>query len=64
MHILIIFFEYIFYVLGAIFGATDVMMVRSLTKDAYLGFKCVPDWSSLIHNRSEKEKQQQQQHTL
>ncbi|XP_075233522.1 actin-related protein 10 [Lycorma delicatula] len=48
---------------GAIFGATDVMMVRSLTKEAYLGFKCVPDWSSLIHNRSNKEKSQQQ-HTL
>lgn len=38
-------------VLGAIFGATDVITMRSLTKAAYLNLKSVPDWSSLIHNR-------------
>lgn len=43
--------NYVAWLGGAIFGSTDVITVRSLTKAAYLNLKSVPDWSSLVHNR-------------
>ncbi|KAE8750900.1 hypothetical protein FOCC_FOCC002328 [Frankliniella occidentalis] len=35
---------------GAIYGATDIVSTRSLSKEAYLKDKKVPDWVSLIYN--------------
>ena len=35
---------------GAIYGATDIVSTRSLSKEAYLKDKRVPDWVSLIYN--------------
>jgi len=35
---------------GAIFGATDVVVTRSLTREQYLKDPCVPDWSNLRFN--------------
>ncbi len=32
---------------GAIFGATDVVVTRSLTREQYLKDPSVPDWSDL-----------------
>uniref|UniRef100_A0A224XQA8 Putative actin n=1 Tax=Panstrongylus lignarius TaxID=156445 RepID=A0A224XQA8_9HEMI len=35
---------------GAIFGATDMIPMRTLTKENYLSLKMVPDWSNLATN--------------
>ncbi|XP_034254968.1 actin-related protein 10 [Thrips palmi] len=35
---------------GAIYGATDFVTIKSLSKEAYLRERKVPDWVSLIHN--------------
>ena len=35
---------------GAIFGATDVVVTRSLTREQYLKDPAVPDWSNLRFN--------------
>ncbi|KAK3918757.1 Actin-related protein 10 [Frankliniella fusca] len=35
---------------GAIYGATDIVSTRSLSKEAYLKDRKVPDWVSLIYN--------------
>jgi len=35
---------------GAIFGATDVVVTRSLTREQYLKDPSVPDWSDLRYN--------------
>jgi len=35
---------------GAIFGATDVVVTRSLTREQYLKDPCVPDWANLRFN--------------
>ncbi|KAF6212677.1 hypothetical protein GE061_013203, partial [Apolygus lucorum] len=35
---------------GAIFGATDMIQMRGLTRDNYLSLQTVPDWSNLATN--------------
>lgn len=35
---------------GAIYGATDFVTTKSLSKEAYLRERKVPDWVNLIHN--------------
>ncbi|KAL1138735.1 hypothetical protein AAG570_008797 [Ranatra chinensis] len=35
---------------GAIFGATDMLQMRSLSREKYLSLNTVPDWSNLAHN--------------
>ncbi|KAF6212673.1 hypothetical protein GE061_013199, partial [Apolygus lucorum] len=34
----------------AIFGATDMIQMRGLTRDNYLSLQTVPDWSNLATN--------------
>ncbi|XP_049938101.1 actin-related protein 10 isoform X1 [Schistocerca serialis cubense] len=40
---------------GAIFGATDSLVSRSLTKESYMKTNCVPDWANLYYNRPSSE---------
>lgn len=35
---------------GAIFGGTDMISTRSLTKEAYVKQNKVPDWADLSYN--------------
>jgi len=37
-------------VLGAIYGATDWINIRSLTKKTYMSEERVPDWVNLLYN--------------
>jgi len=45
--------NYIAWLGGALYGATDVVFMRSLTRESYaaLSDSSVPDWCSLLHNR-------------
>jgi len=43
---------------GAIFGATDVVVTRSLTREQYLKDPSVPDWSDLRYNYSSEDPRQ------
>jgi len=43
---------------GAIFGATDVVVTRSLTREQYLRDPAVPDWSNLRFNAQYLEERQ------
>jgi len=43
---------------GAIFGATDVVVTRSLTREQYLRDPVVPDWSNLRFNSQYLEERQ------
>nr|CAD7409623.1 unnamed protein product [Timema cristinae] len=40
----------------AIFGGTDILAARSLTKEVYMKTNEVPDWASLDYNRRDDEK--------
>lgn len=43
---------------GAIFGATDVVITRSLTREQYLKDPAVPDWANLRFNSVYMEERQ------
>ena len=43
---------------GAIFGATDVVVTRSLTREQYLKDPQVPDWANLRFNSVYMEERQ------
>ncbi|XP_023324453.1 actin-related protein 10 [Eurytemora carolleeae] len=43
---------------GAIFGATDVVVTRSLPREQYLKDPCVPDWANLRFNSVYMEERQ------
>ncbi|XP_054260613.1 actin-related protein 10-like [Macrosteles quadrilineatus] len=45
--------NYIAWLGGALYGATDMITMRSLTREGYssLSSSSVPDWCSLLHNR-------------
>ena len=43
---------------GAIFGATDVVVTRSLTREQYLKDPLVPDWSNLRFNTIDNQERQ------
>jgi hypothetical protein len=42
--------------IGAIFGGTDMISTRSITKEAYLKHNNVPDWADLSYNCREEDK--------
>lgn len=44
--------NYISWLGGAIFGGTDLLNSRSLSREAYYKEPRVPDWSNLIDNHS------------
>lgn len=44
--------NYISWLGGAIFGGTDLINSRSLSREAYYKDPRVPDWSNLIDNNS------------
>ncbi|XP_046664022.1 actin-related protein 10 isoform X2 [Homalodisca vitripennis] len=43
--------NYIAWLGGALYGATDMITMRSLTRESYSTLNSVPDWCSLLHNR-------------
>nr|CAD7571212.1 unnamed protein product [Timema californicum] len=48
--------NYVAWLGGAIFGGTDILAARSLTKEVYMKTNEVPDWASLDYNRRDDEK--------
>ncbi|XP_069684349.1 actin-related protein 10 [Periplaneta americana] len=48
--------NYVAWLGGAIFGGTDMISTRSLTKEAYLKHNNVPDWADLSYNCREEDK--------
>ncbi|KAK9511828.1 hypothetical protein O3M35_000414 [Rhynocoris fuscipes] len=42
--------NYVCWLGGAMFGATDMLPMRTLTKENYFSMKMVPDWSNLATN--------------
>lgn len=42
--------EMVSLITGAIFGGTDMISTRSLTKEAYVKHNKVPDWADLLYN--------------
>lgn len=42
--------NYVAWLGGAIFGGTDMISTRSLTKEAYVKHNKVPDWADLSYN--------------
>lgn len=51
-------FIYIFWILieflGAMYGYTDIVQMKGLTKENYLKDRRVPDWSNLLDNKKEE----------
>lgn len=48
--------NYVAWLGGSIFGGTDMISTRSLTKETYLKEKQVPDWASLAYNCRDEDK--------
>lgn len=47
--------NYVAWLGGAIFGGTDLINARSLSKESYIKDPRVPDWSNLMFNTSPSE---------
>lgn len=48
--------NYVAWLGGAIFGGTDMISTRSLTKEAYVKHSSLPDWADLSYNCREEDK--------